>query len=94
MLVFPDSRVRALAAAWSRKDHELSNTFLSNRDMFGLVEVLKSLTLLDSSRRIRVEEKKLKCLQTHGSKLKPHVIGKFKSNIDNLTAIRPKVKHL
>ena len=90
--IFTDSRVPALAAAWSRKDHNLANTFLSNREMFGLVEVLKALTLLDSSRRIRVEEKKLKRLQTQGAKLKPHVLGKFKSNIDNLTVVRPKVR--
>ena len=48
-----DSRVRALAAAWARKDHTLSDSLLSNKDLFGLAEVLKALTLLDSSRRIR-----------------------------------------
>ncbi len=86
-----DARVRALAAAWARKDHDLANAFLQNRDSFGLVEVLKALTLLDSSRRIRVEEKKVKRLQVQGAKIKPKQMGKFKSNIDNLTACKPKV---
>ncbi len=86
-----DARVRALAAAWARKDHDLANAFLQNRDSFGLVEVLKALTLLDSSRRIRVEEKKVKRLQVQGAKIKAKQMGKFKSNIDNLTAVKPKV---
>lgn len=89
---FPlDAKVRALAAAWARSDQGLASSFLSSRERFGLVEVLKALTLLDSSRRIRVEEKKLKRLQlqTNG-KVKPKVLGKFKSNVDNLTAQKPK----
>lgn len=42
----------------------------------------------------RVEEKKLKRLQTQGAKLKPQAMGKFKSNVDNLNAIKPKVTSL
>lgn len=88
-----DARVRALAAAWSRKDHGLANSFLLDKTKFGLVEVLKALTLLDSSRRIRVEEKKLKRLQMQkNDKVRPKIMGKFKSQIDNLTAVKPKVR--
>ena len=87
-----DARVRALAAAWARKDHDLAGTFLKNKDQFGLVEVLKALSLLDSARAIRVEEKKLKRLQLQtGGKVKPKVMGRFKSNIDNLAKQKPKV---
>jgi hypothetical protein len=87
-----DARARGLAAAWARQDHELANSLLLNRNTFGLVEVLKALTLLDSARRIREEEKKLKkMLMQTGGKVKPKIMGKFKSNIDNLTANRPRV---
>ena len=80
-----------MAAAWARRDHQLADSFLTNKDRFGMVEVLKALTLLDSSRKIRVYEKKLKRLQmATGGKVKPKVMGKFKSDIDNLTAIKPK----
>ena len=86
--------MRALASAWARKDHELSDLFLQDRDQFGLVEVLKAATLLDSGRCIRVQEKKLKQLQMQSSKVKPRKMGKFKSTIDNLKAIQPKVRYL
>ena len=87
-----DARARGLAAAWARQDHDLADSLLINRQTFGLVEVLKALTILDSARRIREEEKRLKkmFIQT-GGKVKPKIMGKFKSNIDNLTANKPKV---
>ena len=88
-----DARVRSLAAAWARHDHELSDWLLSQRERFGLVEVLKAATLLDAGRCIRVQEKKMKRLQmqTNG-RVKPRVMGKHKSTIDNLKAMKPKVR--
>ncbi|XP_071114112.1 uncharacterized protein [Haliotis cracherodii] len=81
--------VRALTAAWARHDYKLADAFLQNREQFGLVEVLKALTLLDSGRRVRVLEKKLKRLQLTGSKISKKKFGKLKSDIDNLHAIKP-----
>ena len=54
------------------------------------MEVLKALTLLDAGRKIREWEKKMKRIQMQ-PKVKPKNIGKIKSNIDNLSVIKPKV---
>ncbi|WAR31528.1 hypothetical protein MAR_034070 [Mya arenaria] len=59
------------------------------RLQFGLLEVLKAVTLLDSGRQVRVLEKKLKRLQTSAGKAKPHTLGKLKSDIDNLNTNKP-----
>lgn len=83
--------MRALAVAWARNDYELADALLQNRDQFGLVEVLKAISLLDSGRQIRVLEKKLKQLQLSATKVRPRKIGKLKSDIDNLTALKPSV---
>nr|KAG5704322.1 hypothetical protein BaRGS_012631 [Batillaria attramentaria] len=77
--------------ALARNDHELADALLKNRDQFGLPEVLKALTLLDSGRQVRVLEKKLKRLQLSDSKVNPRKLGKLKSDIDNLTALKPPV---
>ena len=89
-----DARIRALAAAWARNDYDLSEAFLQNRSLFGLVEVLKALTLLDSGRQIRVIEKKVKRLQLSGTKVSKKKMGKLKSDIDNLNAIKPPVSYI
>ena len=87
-----DARVRALAASWARRDHQLSNWLLEQREQFGLVEVLKAVTLLDTGRNVRVQEKKMKQYQMQASgKVKPRVMGKHKSTLDNLKAIKPRV---
>ena len=64
---------------------------LSYRNSWGMVEVLKALTLLDAGRKIRRLEKTLKRLQMSGHKLNAKQLGKFKSNVDNLTALKPSV---
>ncbi|XP_041350621.1 uncharacterized protein LOC121369645 [Gigantopelta aegis] len=87
--VAQNARIRALAAAWARNDYQLSEAFLKNRSQFGLVEVLKALTLLDSGRQVRVLEKKVKRLQLSGTKVGKSKMGKLKSDIDNLNAIKP-----
>ncbi|XP_070563497.1 uncharacterized protein [Ptychodera flava] len=87
--VLQGSRIRALAAAWARKDLAAVNMFLAQPDSFGLVEILKALTLLDSGRRVREFEKKMRRLEMQG-KVKRKTIGKLKSNIDNLNAVKPK----
>ncbi|XP_077977073.1 uncharacterized protein LOC144432683 [Glandiceps talaboti] len=88
--ILQGSRIRALAAAWARTDLAMVNIFLAKSDLFGLVEILKALTLLDSGRRVREFEKKMRRLEMTG-KVKRKTIGKLKSNIDNLNAIKPKV---
>ncbi|KAK3576583.1 hypothetical protein CHS0354_011259 [Potamilus streckersoni] len=84
-----NARVRGLAAAWARHDHDFAWALLKNRKSFGMVEVLKALNLLDAGRQIRVLEKKLKRLQLSSGKVLPHTLGKLKSSIDNLNAIKP-----
>ena len=64
---------------------------LSYRNSWGMVEVLKALTLLDAGRKIRRLEKAMKRLQMSGHKLNAKQLGKFKSNVDNLTALKPSV---
>jgi hypothetical protein len=88
---FSDARIRALAAAWARKDFQLAESFLQNRDNFGLNEVLKALQLLDAGRRARVLEKKTKRLQMSKNKVKPKTIGKLKSHIDNFNKMKSPV---
>ncbi|XP_066264746.1 uncharacterized protein [Branchiostoma lanceolatum] len=83
------SRIRALAAAWARHDHTLADTFLQDSSKFGLVEILKALTLLDSGRKVRECEKKMKRLELQPGKTKKKAMGKVKSNKDNLSAIKP-----
>jgi hypothetical protein len=83
--------VRALAAAWARQDYDLADAFLQNKESFGLNEVLKALSLLDSGRQVRVLEKKMKMLQMSAGKVKPQTMGKLKSDIDNLNKNKPSV---
>ncbi|CAG5117351.1 unnamed protein product [Candidula unifasciata] len=83
--------IRALSMAWARGDHELASAFLHLPSQFGLVEVLKALTMLDSGRKIRVLEKRLARLQLSGSKVKPNKIGKLKLDINNLNKLKPPI---
>lgn len=86
--VAQNARIRALAAAWARKDFKLAESFLGNRDNFGLNEVLKALQLLDAGRQARVLEKKMKMLQVSKNKVKSTTMGKLKSDIDNLNKMK------
>ena len=92
LLYLSDARIRALAAAWARKDFKLAESFLENRDNFGLNEVLKALQLLDAGRQARVMEKKMKMLQVSKNKVKPQTLGKLKSSIDNLNKMKSPVR--
>ncbi len=83
--------MRGLAAAWARADHELGDALLYHHSLVSLSEVLKAVTLLDAGRKIRVLEKRLKQLNMAGAKLSAKKMGKFKSDIDNLSAIKTKV---
>ena len=78
-----------MAAAWANADHQLADLMLAHKSSFGLVEVLKALTLLDAGRQIRAIEKKVKRLQVMNAKLSTKKLGKFKSDVDNLKAIKP-----
>lgn len=94
MLYFSDARIRALAAAWARKDFKLAESFLENRDNFGLNEVMKALQLLDAGRQARVLEKKMKMLQVSKNKVKPQTLGKLKSSIDSLNRMKSPVRKI
>ncbi|XP_069142334.1 uncharacterized protein [Argopecten irradians] len=83
-----NARARSLAAAWARNDRELSESLLSLRGTFGLVEVLKAVTLLDAGRCARTVEKRLRQLQIQKTPIKGKTIGKLKSNLDNLLALK------
>nr|XP_034307490.1 uncharacterized protein LOC105347606 [Crassostrea gigas] len=85
------TKVKTLAAAWARGDHELADLLLQRKKMFGVVEVYKAVTLLDSGRTARAFEKKLKRLQIQKNKVKADTMGKLKSNIDNLMTIKPTI---
>lgn len=69
--------------------HELADLLLQRKRMFGVVEVYKAVTLLDSGRTARAFEKKLTRLQVQKNKVKADTMGKLKSNIDNLMKIKP-----
>lgn len=83
-------KVRALAASWARHDSIMSRTFLSHRDRFGFVEVLKALQLIDSGRQIRQTEKKLKRLQLSKNRVSSSKIGKLKTALNNMKNVKPK----
>ncbi|XP_061179409.1 uncharacterized protein LOC133188033 [Saccostrea echinata] len=83
------SKVKALAAAWARGDHELAETLLQRKNLFGVVEVSKAVVLLDSGRQARAFEKKHKRLQIQKNNVKPSTMGKLKSDIDNLMKMKP-----
>ena len=81
--------MRALAAAWARNDYALADSLLNSTELFGLVEILKALTLLDSPRVLKAMERKLKRLQEQKSKVKNTTIRKLTSDINNIAAQKP-----
>lgn len=81
-----NARVRGLTAAWARHDFELASALLSNKENFGLPEILKALEILDAGRQARILEKRVKLLQVSKNKVKPKTIAKLKLDINNLNA--------
>eukprot|EP01099_Mayorella_cantabrigiensis_P003834 TRINITY_DN287_c0_g4_i1.p1 TRINITY_DN287_c0_g4~~TRINITY_DN287_c0_g4_i1.p1 ORF type:complete len:752 (+),score=166.70 TRINITY_DN287_c0_g4_i1:194-2257(+) len=79
---------RALAAAWARKDWELSDIFLSKEEWFSMPEVLKALKILDAPRRRKALEKRIERLQKQGT-AKPKTIGQLRSKINDIRAETP-----
>lgn len=75
---------RVLAAAFARKDVALYQHLLSLRELFGLPEVLKALTILDSSRRKRALEKRLVRLEQQGV-TSARKLGALRSKINDLS---------
>jgi hypothetical protein len=67
----------------------LANSLLEHRRLFGLTEVFKAVMMLDAARQIRVQEKKLKRLESAKTKTKVGKLGKIKNNIDNLNKLKP-----
>ncbi|XP_033744996.1 uncharacterized protein LOC117330667 [Pecten maximus] len=83
-----NARARSLAAAWARNDKDLSESLLRLRGTFGLVEVLKAVTLLDAGRSARTVERRIKQLQIQKTPVKSKTLGKLKSNLDNLLVLK------
>ena len=79
--------------SWARGDRDFTQSLLQLRSQFGLVEVLRAITMLDAGRQMRVIEKQMKCLQLSGNKVNPQKIGKLKSNLDNLRRTKPSVMY-
>jgi len=77
------SRSRILAAAWARKDKELSQYLLSKDEIWTLPHILGALTLVDANRKIRSVEKKITRLEKQGT-AKSKTIGQLKSSINDL----------
>ena len=86
------SKARALAAAIARHDHDLSKVMLKMPEEFGMVEVTKSLSMLDASRQLKISEKrleKLNAMKTElGYKVKDSKFSKLKNKIGNLQALK------
>ena len=75
------SKSMGLAAAWVWHDYRLADAMLGlPQEQFGLKEVLKAVTILDSARSKRANEKFLKRLEAQGCK-KKHKIAQLKSLI-------------
>lgn len=64
LLSHSGAKVKCLAAAWARHDHELAKILLGRDETFGVVEVLKALQVLDAGRKERSQEKKLAQLKS------------------------------
>lgn len=77
-----------MAASWARGDQELADALLSMRSHYTFVEILKALTLLDAGRSARVVQKKIKLLQCQKTKVSPKILGKLKSELDNLLILK------
>ncbi|XP_033635030.1 uncharacterized protein LOC117296291 [Asterias rubens] len=87
------TKTHALASAWAHNDHDLVDSLLANSKEFGLVEILKAATMLDSGRKIREWEKKLKLQEMNpkkGQSRQRRAVAKIKVAIKNLIIYKPK----
>jgi len=75
----------------ARNDTDLSECLLSLRSCFGLVEVSKAVALLDAGRCARIIEKNIKRLQIQKTPVSSKKLGKLKSDLDNLKALKTTV---
>lgn len=91
MLSSSGNKALILAAAWAHKDYKMADQLLNYKEQFGIVEVVKTLTLLDSGRKIREWEKTMKSLELQKGKPKQSKLSNCKQNIENLKVIKPKV---
>ena len=68
---FPSgSKPKILATAFANKDRSLSTYLLSKRDEFQMIDILRSLKVLDTPRKIREVEKRIAKLVSCGAKPK------------------------
>ena len=89
--LLPNTRSRALAAAFARNDVEFIAYFLDNNKKFGFVDVLKAVNILDSQRQKKAIEKKMERIAKSGAIIKKKKMTEFKKNIQNLEILKPKV---
>lgn len=88
------TKSRCLAAAWARRDKEMSSYLLGAQaqgilspnsnvpDVFGLPDMLKALKILDTPRVIRSKQRRMARLQQQGSRSK--VLAQLRSEIAEL----------
>jgi hypothetical protein len=84
-----NAKMLVLAVAWARKDHKLAGILLQTPgEIFGIKEVLRAVTLLDSKRVYNIKCKILTQLEEQGC-TKKQKINQIKSLIGSLKAETP-----
>lgn len=88
-----NAKMLVLAVAWARKDHKMAGVLLQiPGEIFGIKEVLRAVTLLDTKREYNSKCKVLAQLQKQGCK-KKQKMNKIKSLIGSLKAEIPCVSY-
>ena len=91
--IIPNSRARSLAAAFARHDKDLIDFYLNKQKQFGLSDVVKASSILDSRRQKKAIEKKIERIEkSSGKPVKAKRLGKLKNDINNLEKLRPKIE--
>lgn len=78
----PGARARALAAAWARRDDDLSG-FLLEQPQWDLTAVARAVQLLDAGRRARALRRRIARLEAEG-RVRPRRLGDLRSQLHDL----------
>lgn len=77
------ARARALAAAWARRDEDLSEQLLAH-PLWDLTAVARAVQLLDSGRKARALRRRIARLEAEG-RVRPRRLGALRSTLNDLT---------
>lgn len=89
------TKARVLAACWARRDFDFSEMLLSGQcqgildvhegraDIFGLVDIVRALRLLDTARVVRVRARRLAQLESQPG-TKPQTLARLRAEIEEL----------